>query len=234
MKISTRPAAKDHPYGLGKVEYLVVVLMSLMILLGIIALAITSLASFFGDVTAAEPPTMLVCWVALACGMACWFLSKKQECAGRQLNSPALKSCATHMHSDCIASIAVVVSVIGAKLGYPALDHIVAIIEALHVVFVSGRMLGSAVSGLMDAAADPDLIEKLKRVTGEVEAVARVRRAAVTWSGQTLLAQLDVEVPGNMVVPEADKLREGIQQAVREKVCGHSETFVRISPVSVA
>ena len=231
MKISTRPADKNHPYGHGKVEYLIMVLTSLMILLGIIALAITSLASFFGDLTATEPPTMLAFWVALVCGMACWLLSRKQECASRQLNSPALKSCAAHMHSDCVASMAVVVSVIGAKLGYPALDHIVAIIEALHVVFVSGRMLGSAVSGLMDAAVDPDLMEKLKRVTGEVKAVAWVRRAAATWSGQTLLAQIDVEVPGEMGVPEADKIREGIQQAVREKVCGHSETFVRVSPV---
>ena len=157
----------------------------------------------------------------------------KQECAGTQLNSPALKSCAAHMHSDCIASAAVVVSVIGARLGYPALDHIVAILEALHVVFVSGQMLGSAVSGLMDAAADPDLIERLKRVIGEVEAVALVRRAAVTWSGQTLFAQVDVEVVGHMIVPEADKLREGIQQAIRTRVYGHSETSVRVSPVSV-
>ena len=231
MKVSVRPADRDHPYGHGKVEYLVVVLMSLMVLLGIIALAITSLASFFGDATAAEPPRMPALWVALVCGVACWLISKRQECAGERLNSPALKSCAAHMHGDCVASIAVVVSVIGARLGYPALDHIVAIVEAVHVVFVSGRMLGSAMSGLMDTAADPHLIERLKRIVGEVQTVARVRCKAVTWSGQILMAHIDVEVSGRMRVSEADKLREGVQQAVKAQVCRHSETFVRISPV---
>ena len=234
MRISARPADRDHPYGHGKFEYMVAVSMSLMILLGIVALAITSLAGFWGSVTAAEPPAMLALWIALVCGIACWLLSKRQECAGRRLNSPALKSCAAHMHSDYLASLAVVVSVIGAKLGYPALDHIVAVVEAAHVVFVSGRVLGSAVSGLMDTAADPDLVERLKRAIGEVKAVARVRHATVRWAGQTLLAQIDVEVPGRMAVRRADKLREGIQQAVRTQVCDHSETFVRISPVSVA
>jgi cation diffusion facilitator family transporter len=229
-RISARPADDDHPYGHGKVEYLVVVLMSLMILLGIVALAITSLAGFFGDVTTAEPPMMLALCVALVCGVACWLLSKRQECASRRLNSPALRSCSAHMHSDCIASVAVVVSVIGAKLGYPALDHIVAIVEAVHVVFVSGRMLGSAISGLMDVAADPNLIEKLKRIVGEVESVTRVRHAAVRWSGQTLVAQIEVEVPGRMPVPEADKLREGIGRAVRTRVCAHAEMLVRVSP----
>ncbi len=231
MKVSVRPADRDHPYGHGKFEYLAAILMSVMILLGIIALAITSLASFFGDSAAVpEPPAMPALWVALVGGMACWLLSKRQECAGRRLNSPALESCAAHMHSDYVASIAVVVSVIGAKLGYPALDHAVAILEAVHVVFVSGRMLGSAASGLMDTAADPHLVERLVRVVGEVGTVGRVRHAAATWSGQTLLAHMDVEVPERMDVREADKLREDIQRAVRTRVCGHSETLVRVLP----
>ncbi|TET34457.1 MAG: cation transporter [Planctomycetota bacterium] len=229
LKISGRPPDHNHPYGHGKVEYLVVVLMSVMILLGVIALAVTSLAGLFGGVSAAEAPTMMALWLALVCGMACWLLAHFQGCAGKRLNSPALKSCATHMHSDYIASIAVVVSVIGARLGYPALDHIVAIVEAVHVVFVSGRMLGSAVNGLMDAAAEPNLIEKLKRLIGEIKSV-RVRKATAGWAGQTLMARLDVEVPGNMGVKDADELRTRIQQTVKTRLCEHSETLVRILP----
>lgn len=230
--ISARPPDRNHPYGHGKVEYLVVVLTSLMILLGIIALAITALVSFFGEVTAREPPAMLALWVALVCGMTCWLLSKFQRCAAQRLNSPALESCATHMHCDYLASVAVVVSVIGAKLGYPALDHFVAIFEAVHVVFISGRMLGSAVSGLMDSVADPQLIAKMKRAVRELESVRRVGRMTARWSGQTLLAQIDVEVPGDMDVPEADRLRARIQRAVKTQVCPDSETLVRICPAS--
>jgi cation diffusion facilitator family transporter len=230
MRISARPPDRDHPYGHGKIEYLVVALMSLLILLGIVALALTALASFFGEVGAAEPPTMLALWVALVCGVSCWLLSKYQECVGRQLNSPSLKSCAMHMHGDYLASMAVVVSVIGAKLGYPALDHIVAVVEAVHVVYISGMMLGSGVSGLMDSAAEPQLIVRLKRVIEEIECVMRVRQTTARWSGQTLMAQIDVEVPGDMNVPQADKLRVGIQRAIRAQVCAHSETLVRVLP----
>jgi len=231
MKISTKPPDRDHPYGHGKVEYLVAILMSLMIFLGIVGLAVTTLGSFFSEAAAAKAPTMLALWVALVCGVACWILAKFQECAGERLNSPALESCAAHMHGDCIASVAVMVSVIGARLGHPAIDHVVAIIEAVHVVFISGRTLGSAVSGLMDTTAEPRLIERLRRVIEEVESTLRVRRTTARWSGQTLMAQVDVEVPGHMNVAEADKLRDGIQQAVKRGVCGRSETLVRISPV---
>ncbi len=233
LKISARPPDGKHPYGHGKVEYLVVALMSVMILLGIVALALTALSSFFEEGMAAEPPTMLALWIALVCGMCCWLLSKYQECAGRRQNSPALKACATHMHGDVVACAAVVVSVIGARLGYPALDHIVAIIEAVHVIYISGRMLGFAVNGLMDSAADPQLIEKLKRAIGEIESVMRVGQTTARWAGQTLWAQICVEVPGHMDVPGADKLRAAIQRAVKTQVCGRSETLVRISPYSL-
>ncbi len=234
IRISAKPPDREHPYGHGKIEYLVVALMSLLILLGIVALALTALASFFGDVSTAEPPTLLALWVALVCGLTCWLLSKYQGCVGRQLNSPALKSCAMHMHGDYLASMAVVVSVVGARLGYPALDHIVAVVEAVHVVYIAGMMLGSAVSGLMDTAADPQLVVKLRRVAGEVASTLRVRQTTARWSGQTLLAQMDVEVPANTSVPQADRLREGIQRAVRAEVCKHSETLVRVLPAAAS
>jgi len=233
MKISARPPDRNHPYGHGKAEYLMVILMSLMILLGVVVLTVTALDGFLDEAaTTAEAPAMLALWVALVCGVACWLLCRFYECAGRRLNSPALTSCAEHMHSDCVSSVAVTVSVIGAKLGHPAVDHAVAILEAVHVVFISGRVLGSAINGLMDTAADPRLLERLKRVIGEVEPVKRIRRTTARWSGQTLLAQIDVEVPGQMKLEEAERLRAGIRQAVGDQVCGRNETLIRISPAS--
>ena len=234
LKISGKPPNRNYPYGHGKVEYLAVVLMSLMILLGVIALAITVLTSFLRKPMAAEPPTMLALWIAIVCGLMCWLLARFQKCVAKRLNSPALASCAAHMHSDFLASIAVVVSVIGARLGYPALDHIVAIVEAVHVVFVSGRMLGSAINGLMDSTAEPQVLEELRRIAAQADSVMRVSRMTARWSGQSLFAQIEVEVPADLSVAEADALRERIEQAVKTHVCGHGKTLVRISPVSSA
>ena len=232
LSYSVKPADRCHPYGHGKLEYLVVALMSMFVLLGVVGLAITALSGFFGKPGAEEAPTMLALWVALVCGVSCWLLSKFQSCAGARVNSPALKSCAVHMHGDYIASAAVVISVIGAKLGYPILDHIVAIAEALHVVFVSGRMLGSALNGLMDSAPGQPLLQKLIHVVGDIDSVTRVRRMTARWSGQTLLAQVEVEVPGQMKACEADELRTGIQEAIRAQVCRRSDALVRILPAS--
>jgi cation diffusion facilitator family transporter len=232
MRISDKPPDKDHPYGHEKVEYLIVIATSLMLLLGIVALAITSLASFFGEPSKSEPPAVLAIWFSLACAVLCWIVGGYANCAGARLNSPSLQSYATHRHADFLSSIAVVVGVVGGKLGYPILDHIAALLEVVHVVYTSGQMLGAAINGLMDTAADPRLIDRLVRIIGEVGAVVRVRRATARWSGQRLLTQVEVEVPGALNVREADRIRADIQQAIRNRVCLRSNAFVRISPVS--
>ena len=233
MKISERPPDRDHPYGHDKVEYLVVILMSLMLLLAIVVLAITSLASFFGEASEAQSPTMLAVWFSLICTILCWIIAGFTNCAGTKLNSPSLQSYGAHQHADFISSVAVLVGVLGGKMGYPLVDHIVAIVEIVHVVYLSGQLLGSAINGLMDGAADPRLIGRLVQIIGEVESVVRVRRATARWAGQSLLAQVEVEIPGEMSVLEADQVRAGIKQAIRNLVCLRSEAFVRISPVTV-
>ena len=232
LKISSKPPDQNHPYGHEKVEYLAVVLMSVMLLLGIVALAVTALASFFGNAAESEPPTMLAIWFAAACAVLGWLNARFAECAGTRLNSPAMRSYGAHMHADYLSSLAVIASVIGARLGFPILDHIVAILEAFHVVYISGQMLGSAINGLMDSAAAPPLIDKLERVIAEVEAVAHVRQATARWAGQRLLAQVEVDVPGDLSVSAAERVRAAVQRAVQTRVCGRSETFVRISPAA--
>ena len=231
LNISAKPPDRKYPYGHGKVEFVIVALISLVILLGIIALSITALSGIFGSPRTSEPPNLLALWFALICGVCCWILSRYTKCVAVHLKSPALHSCSEHVHSDFLASMAVVVSVIGAELGFAALDHIIAIIEAIHVVFVSGRMLGTAASGLMDSSVEPYLIEKLKRAVGAVEAVVRVRSVTGRWSGQTMLAEVSVEVPGRMKVAAAEKVRARIEEVVRVQGSGNSRTQVRILPL---
>ena len=217
MTVSARPPDKTHPYGHGKVEYLVVTLTSIVLLLGIVALMITALSDVFQPTAAGEAPNVVAVWIALSCGIVCWILSQMVHCTASKLSSPALLSCSQHLHGDVVASVAVIVGVIGSHLGFAALDHIVAVAEAFHIVFMSGRMLGAAINGLMDASADPALINRLRNAIQKVKTVMRVREMSARWAGQSLLTQVSVEVEGQMKAAEADQLRTQIEQVIREQ-----------------
>jgi len=230
LRISIPPPDRHHPYGHGKIEYLVVGFTSMMILLALAAISITSLATIFEEGAPGEEPSYVALWVALLSGVSCWLIAHYQECAAEKLNSPALNSCAVQFHGDVICSVAVVASVLCAKAGYQALDHIVAILEAVDVVAASGKVLASAIGGLMDSAADDALLEKLRKAAGEVEGVLAVQRVTARWSGQTLFSQIEVELSPRMTVAEADLLRARIRRFVRLHVCARGETLVRVKP----
>ena len=228
MTVARKPPDAEHPYGHGKAEYVGVGLMSVLMLLGIVALIVTALSGVFDRDAAQEAPGMTAMWIAVLCGVVCWFLSEHAACGGRKLNSPALLSCSQHLHGDLVASAAVVVSVIGAQFGYVVLDHIVAVAEAVHIVAISGRMLGTALNGLMDTSAPPELVRHLRRSVGELGPVVRVREVRARWAGQSLLAQVSVEVDGRMKVAEAQVLRSRIEKVVGTQA--NSKAFVRIVP----
>jgi len=232
LNISSRPPDRNHPYGYGKAESIVVGFVSLMLLLGVAAVVITSFETLWGEALAAEAPQMMACWIAGICATSSWLLSHWQKCAGNRLNSPALKSCATHMKNDTLSGIGVIISVLGAKLGFPALDHIVAIIEGVHVIYDSGRILLSAISDLMDAPSEPAVIEKLREAVGSAAAGLPVGTIAARWSGQMLLVDVTVKMPATAKVAQVEELHGRIRQAVSAQVCNRNQTFVRIVPAA--
>ena len=85
LRFSTMPPDREHPYGHGKIEYIVVLVVSLLTLLGVIALSITALPFFSDTISDAEPPSLLALLGALVCGVSCWLLAGFQGCAARHL-----------------------------------------------------------------------------------------------------------------------------------------------------
>ena len=227
MKISVGPPDRGHPYGHGKVEYLVVALTGFLLILGIFALVLAALAGSL--VAPGKPPDLLALWVAFLSGAFCWLSTKSLACAARKLNSPALRSCSQHFSGDMMSSVAVMASVVGARLGYPALDDIIATGEAVHIVFLAGCMVGAAINGLMDTSVPPDLLQRLNRAVEEVGPVMRVRDLRARWAGQMLVANVSVEVDGQVRVAEADDLCARIEEAIRTQDGGDRKALVQVA-----
>ena len=54
-----------------------------------------------------------------------------------KINSPSLKADAWHHRSDALSSVGALIGILGARIGYPFLDPLVAIIIALVIIKVA-------------------------------------------------------------------------------------------------
>ena len=225
IRIASRPADHDHPYGHHKAEFFSAVLEGVMIIVA--ALLILREAW-----DALQAPHMLDAPLEglLVNGFAsvlnagwCWVLISR----GRRLRSPALIADGHHLMSDVISSGGVVLGVaLAVVTGWAVLDPALAALVALNILWSGWKVMTSSLSGLMDEAVDNGTLEDIRAIisdkaTGALEAHdLRTRHA-----GPRTFIDFHLVVEGQTTVDAAHDICDRIEQALKSKVPGSMVTI---------
>jgi cation diffusion facilitator family transporter len=226
LKVRGRPADKRHAYGYGKAEFIAIGMMSFVMVTGVFFILFYSLIGIIRGVEG--PPCSSALFVALLCMVVGELLARMGFCAARHSDSSiALKSSAKHNRADALSSSAVAVGVGGALLGLHILDPLVAIFEAIHISMISGEFFGKAIKGLMDSPLTAGELDRISQASCRVPGVARVALMRSRKMGTVSYLDIVVDVPGDILVGQADQVAQQVTSAAREAL-GHSvEAHVR-------
>jgi len=135
LRVAHRPANAKHPYGYGKVEFLVAV--------GIYALLLAAGGFIIYDsvhmiVDKQEvSPSGITIFGALLSAVVNEMMYRQSLCVGRQLQSPSIVANAAEKRADVYSSLAVLAGIVGAKLGVHVLDPLAAVLVAALILHSS-------------------------------------------------------------------------------------------------
>jgi len=103
--------------------------------------------------------------VNVAAGILNGFWSWVLVSRGRRLNSPALVADGKHLLADVYTSIGVLGGVIlAAVTGWWILDPLIAMGVAVHILWAGWGLVRHSTAGLMDAAPDGKVMERIREV----------------------------------------------------------------------
>jgi cation diffusion facilitator family transporter len=218
LRVGYRRADAEHPYGRGKAEFIAVGIVSLAIAIGVFSMFLYSMVDVFQRV--AGPLHVAALSVAVVSLIVNWQLAKKGHALADRLQSPALLTSAEHHSADALGSMLAIIGTGAATLGLHAADRVVAIIETLHLIALSGALLAKSTKGLMDAGLpdeDAALIEKACQAVDGVRRVVGIRSRRV---GRDTWVDVAVAVRAEIPVIKAHELGLDVERAVRD-VIGH-------------
>ena len=159
-RLSDKKADKDHPFGFGRLEYLCSMIVT-MLVMGI------GLKSIFDAIKEilypGEAPnfSFLVVAVEVVSMAVKFYLGKKQQDAGRRLNSQAMIMAGIDAMSDVGIGAAVLISIVVYKaFGIDIEDYLCVIIAAL-ILKAGVEMLIESMNKIVGAPADPDFRKKI-------------------------------------------------------------------------
>jgi cation diffusion facilitator family transporter len=138
---------------------------------------------------------------------------------------------ANESKADSITSVAVLLGLIGAKLGYPNADTIAAVIVSLFIFNMSIEMFLQGINGLIDMSADSDAREEITAACLNVEGVAGVRSVKTRQMGQKIWVDIEIAVSHNKTVLEVHGITEKVRDAIMSEVNGISGISVATFPI---
>jgi cation diffusion facilitator family transporter len=230
LRVATRPADRDHPYGHGKAEHLAALGEGAFLVLAsafISIQAITRLAEGTHQVVDVSAWTFAVLGVVLVVDISRLAVSRR---AAVRHNSPALASNALHFASDMVGTIAVLIGLVLARSGTPEADSIAALVVAVLVVVAAVRLMRRNVNVLMDAT--PEEAQAAARAAiAEAEPGVELRRLRVRAAAGRNFVEATIAVPPDAALGEGHAMADSIEEAVRRTLPG-SDVVVHVEPGS--
>ena len=207
----------DHPYGHGRYEYISGFIVSMVILVMGFELAKTSVSKIINP----EPidTSILSIVILIVSILVKLYMVIYNRGIGRMINSAAMKATATDSLGDVFATTFVLLSVIVMKVAEVNIDGYSGIVVAIFILFAGYTAARDTISPLLGKTPDPKLVEEIKEIVLEHDAVIGIHDMMVHDYGPgRIMVSLHAEVPGNGDIFEIHDAIDHIERELRERL----------------
>src|SRR5271169_6072990 len=229
VRLSDRPADKEHHYGHGKLES--VSALGIIAMLYVLAGGIL-VESYSRLREGAPPPTLsAIPFIVLLLDIAVnLWRARALHRAALDTKSQALAADALHFASDVLGSVAVIVGLALSGLGFAWGDAAAAVAVAIMIAALGLRLARSTVETLLDRAPE-GASEKARAAIRALPGVVDVERLRVRMVGATHFIDADVQVPRTYPIDRVEEIKQKAKEAVA-RVLGEADLTFTAVPVA--
>jgi len=228
LRISRQPPDREHPYGHGKVESIAAKIISLvLIVVGALMLVAAIKRVLSGTLLI---PAGITIWAAVLSIVVKEFSYRYTVSAANKIQSTILAADAWHHRTDALSSIAVLFGIVGARIGYPVLDPIMAGVVSIFIIWAGFKLLRESIDELMDTIPDKKIPQRITELSKEVPGVKAVRNIKIRKYGIFLVVDCVIVVNPHITVNDGHNLATLAEEKIMEANDNIKEVFIHVSP----
>jgi cation diffusion facilitator family transporter len=231
VRVSGRPADKEHHYGHGKIESVSALAETalLFLLSGVVIWeAVKRLTEHEEHMVIANAWAFGVIAVSIAVD---FFRSRALSRTAKQTHSQALEADALHFSSDLWASLAVLIGLGGVRFGLWWADSTAALAVAI-LICVAGWRLGRRTIDTLTDTAPVGAAAQITALAAKVPGVVRVEQVRARAVGEKTFIDLAVAVSRTMPLDRVSALKDAVAAAISQQMPG-AEPTVTTDPVAL-
>ena len=229
LRFAERPADANHTYGHQKAEFFAAVIEGALIIVASLAILQHAWETW------RNPVPFVLPWQGLALNGLATVLNGVWGSvllrSGRQNRSMTLVADGKHLWADVVTSVAILAGLgLAIWTGRREVDPLIAAAIAIYVLWSGTSLIGESVSGLMDAAPPPEVVERIRQLVAEhAEGALEVHDLRTRHAGRLTYLEFHLVVPGDMRVSEAHDICDRIEAALKAEM-QYLTTTIHVEP----
>ena len=229
FRLSKKPADPDHPFGHGRIEYMSAFIVSLLILLVGFELLKSSVEKIITPVPPIVSPIVIIGLIAsILIKLFMFFFMRKMD---KAVNSGSLKATAQDSLNDCIATGAVLIAMVIAKIWLINLDAIIGVLVALFILWSGYNTARDTLSPLLGEPPEESLIEAIENHIMSYEEFSGIHDLIVhNYGPGRQFASVHVEVPEDINIVLCHELIDRCELEIKEAL--GVETVLHMDPIA--
>lgn len=213
LKISQKPADKNHPYGHWKFETIASLITSFIMC--IIGIEVIKDAWNTIIQTKHESPSMFTAIIGLISSIILFGVYCYNNLLATKINSIGLKAAAKDNYSDALTSISTSIAIFAASLGISWLDGVMAFIVGMMILKTAYDVFSESTFQLTDGF-EPEEMKEYKPLILSHPEVKSIEEMKARRYGSNIYLDLTVCMDSNLTVWRSHEITEEIELELTE------------------
>ncbi|MEX0330511.1 MAG: cation diffusion facilitator family transporter [Puniceicoccaceae bacterium] len=214
LKVASREADHDHPYGHGKAEAVAALLAGVGLVVSAVIIAYHAISEIL---TPHLVPAAFTIPALIGIILVKELLYRLTVRGAEHHDSSALRAEAWHHRSDSLTSLGVLLGIVIAVLGGQRLaysDDIAACLVTLLILYNAYKIIRPSLDELMDRRIEDEKHLLILDCIAGIEGVQEVETLIVRRSGRHFLVDVHIEVDPGITVEAGHKISHAVKDAL--------------------
>ena len=231
IKAASKKPDKEHPYGHERFECVATLILAALILtvgIGIGWAGVQTILS--GEYRELSVPGLLAL-VAAAVSIGVkeavyWYM----RAVAKKIDSSALLADAWHSRADGLSSIGSFIGILGARMGFPIMDSVAAIVICLFIIKTAISISLDAIGKMTDKACNDDVVEEMRKIVLAQESVDDIDQLRTRMFGNRIYVDVDISVNPAKTLKEAHDIAQVVHDAIEVQFPKIKHCMVHVNP----
>ena len=229
VKLAGRDADRDHPYGHERLECVAALILGVILAATGLGIGWSGIQKIIGGEALVVPGTLAliaaVVSIVVKEGMF-WYT----WLAAKKIDSSALKAEAWHHRSDALSSVGSFAGILGARLGFPALDPVASVVICLFILKAAWDIMADALGKMTDHACPPAMVQEMADSILSQPGVLGLDTLNTRLFGDRVYVDVEIRADGELPLKVTHATAQAVHDTLEQEFPQVKHCMVHVNP----